>query len=136
MFKPEIKSIIHKYSDVEELPQVKLQVYSLEEMLAEKLRAISGQRRYAIARDLFNIKYLLTTPVNVEKVLKSFRRKCEIKGIKVKDINIEELKKRKQDYEVNWKNNLEYLIPENMTILFEDAWLASMNLLERAKSAR
>lgn len=132
LFPAQMKSITHKYSDVAGLPPSALQVYSLEEILVEKLRALSGQRRFAIARDLYDIQFLSTTSVNVEDVLKGFPRKCEIKGFKVSDIVIEKIKQRKPEYETNWKNNLEYLIPDKMKIIFEDAWDTSFTLLEKA----
>ena len=132
LFPAQMKSITHKYSDVSGLPRTVLQVYSLEEILAEKLRALSGQRRFAIARDLFDIQFLSKTLVKVEDVLKGFPRKCEIKGIKVHDIDLERIKQRKPEYESNWKNNLEYLIPGNMKVPFEDAWDISFTFLEKA----
>ena len=52
--------IIHPYSDREALSGVSIPCYNLMEMLAEKLRALSGQRRYAIARDLYDVYQLLT----------------------------------------------------------------------------
>lgn len=132
LFPAQIKSITHKYSDVTGLPPSDLQVYSLEEILVEKLRALSGQRRFAIARDLYDIQFLSKTAVSIENVLKGFPRKCEIKGIKVHDIDIERIKLRKPEYETNWKNNLEYLIPGNMRVPFEDAWNTAIKLLEKA----
>jgi predicted nucleotidyltransferase component of viral defense system len=132
LFPTQMKSITHKYSDAAGLPPSVLQVYALEEILVEKLRALSGQRRFAIARDVYDIQFLSKTQVNVENVLKGFPRKCEIKGMKIHDIDIERIKQRKPEYETNWKNNLEYLIPENIKVPFEDAWLTSNTLLEKA----
>lgn len=132
LFPAQMKSMTHKYSDVAGLPPSVLQVYALEEILAEKLRAISGQRRFAIARDLYDIQFLSKTSVNVENVLKGFPLKCEIKGIKIHDINLERIRLRKPEYEINWKNNLYYLIPEKMRVSFEDAWHTSITLLEKA----
>lgn len=132
LFPAQMKSITHKYSDVAGLPPSALQVYSLEEILVEKLRALSGQRRFAIARDLYDIQFLSKTAVSIENVLKGFPRKCEIKGIKVHDIDIERIKNRKPEYETNWKNNLEYLIPEVLKVSFEEAWDISVCLLQKA----
>lgn len=130
------KSINHKYSDTADLPRVDIQTYSLEEILVEKLRAISGQRRFAIARDLYDIQFLSKTTVEIDKVLKGFPEKCKVKGINIHEINLEYFKQRQPDYEANWKNNLEYLIPENIKVSFKDAWNTSVLLLELATDVK
>jgi predicted nucleotidyltransferase component of viral defense system len=59
------KRIMHDYSDRDDLPVASITVYSLEEVLSEKLRAVSGQRRYAIARDIYDIHYISSQNVDV-----------------------------------------------------------------------
>ena len=48
----EARDIIHPYSDLDLVTGVTIPCYSLAEMLSEKLRALSGQRRFAIARSM------------------------------------------------------------------------------------
>jgi predicted nucleotidyltransferase component of viral defense system len=107
LFPIAMKAIRHGYSDEIVLPRSSINVYSLEEVVSEKLRAIAGQRRFAIARDLFDIHYLSTQSLNIEEVCKAFPKKCEMKGIRIKEIDLGKLKERRSEYEANWKDNLE-----------------------------
>jgi hypothetical protein len=52
-FAPERRMLIHTYSDAGQLPPLAVTCYSLPEMLAEKIRDLSGQRRFAVSRDLW-----------------------------------------------------------------------------------
>jgi predicted nucleotidyltransferase component of viral defense system len=54
LFAPKNLPIMHNYSDQKSLPQASIRVYALEEILAEKLRAFSGQRKWAVARDVYD----------------------------------------------------------------------------------
>ena len=47
--------LIHPYSDSAMFADVTLACYPLEEILAEKIRVLGGQRRFAIFRDPRNI---------------------------------------------------------------------------------
>jgi predicted nucleotidyltransferase component of viral defense system len=60
--------LIHPYSDAEDLGPVELTSYALEEILAEKVRAVAGQRRFAISRDLYDIYRLVQAGVSVTNV--------------------------------------------------------------------
>lgn len=131
LFPTQSKSINHRYSDKSGLPQASITVYSLEEILSEKLRALSGQRKFAIARDLYDVLFLSRNSINIEALFKAFPRKCEVKGIVVKEINLDRLKNRRPEFEANWKNNLGYLIPEKLKVPFEDAWDVSIDLLNQ-----
>jgi len=129
-------TFVHQYSDREELPSANLQVYSLEEMMAEKLRAFSGQRRQAIPHDIFDLYHLSRNIDNVEKVVKAFPQKCQAKGISLDAIDLDKVIARKSEYENNWRQGLEYLIPTNLKVAFEAAWQTSIRLLERASSKK
>jgi len=122
-------SIIHPYSDKSELPQTMITVYSLEEILVEKLRAFSGQRRHVISRDIYDIHQVAQQVNFSEQLRDAFEEKCTIKGVDLKEINIDRISKRKTDYEANWKNNLEYLVPLSMKASFDEAWNTTMELL-------
>ncbi len=132
LFPSQSKPVRHTYSDRSDLPEASIRVYSLEEILAEKLRAFSGQRRYAIARDLYDIRFLSDASVRIAEVLGAFPKKCAVKGMEVRNIDLATIVRRKSEYEANWENNLEYLIPENLKVPFEDAWAVSIDLLRKA----
>ena len=124
-------NIFHPYSDKETLPKTILYIYTLEEILVEKLRAFSGQRRFAIARDIYDIYFLIENGANVEKALNVFKKKCSVKGIDIKQINSDNILQKKQEYELNWHRNLEYLVPENKKLAFQIAWDRAVEILEK-----
>lgn len=80
--------INHNFSDVYHLPFASIQVYALEETLVEKLRAVSAQRRFPIARDIFDLYSLSNKISDVKTIKSSFKKKCAIKGISVSNIDI------------------------------------------------
>ena len=132
VFPTNILSVFHQYSDREELPPATIQVYCLEEMMAEKLRAFSGQRKQAIPHDIFDLYHLSRNVDNVEKVVEAFPQKCQAKGISLDAIDVDKVIARKSEYENNWRQGLEYLIPANLKVSFEVAWNTSIRLLEKA----
>jgi predicted nucleotidyltransferase component of viral defense system len=129
LFSTKKLAIIHPYSDRSELPQVLIPVYSLEEILVEKLRAFSGQRRYVVSRDIYDIHQISRQVKYSEQLRQTFVEKCVVKGIQLNEIHLDQILERKPDYEMNWKNNLEYLVPHSQKVIFEDAWDATIELL-------
>jgi len=132
LFSPKNLPIIHNYSDRKDLPQASIRVYALEEIFAEKLRAFSGQRKWAVARDVYDLYMLFKSNVDIDAALAAFPQKCAAKGISPADINVAKVMQRRMEYESNWRNNLEYLVPENAKALFEEAWDTALKLLSRA----
>jgi predicted nucleotidyltransferase component of viral defense system len=132
IFPPNRSGIMHDYSDKDELPKTLITVYSLEEVLSEKIRAVLGQRRYAIARDVYDIHYITGQPVDIEKSINALPIKCEIKGLDIKAMQIENFIDRKDEYKTNWERNLKYLIPSSMKFDFEDAWSGTLNIVKEA----
>lgn len=132
VFPTNMLSVFHQYSDREELPAAFIQVYSLEEMMAEKLRAFSGQRKQAIPHDIFDLYHLSRNVESVDKVLEAFPQKCQAKGISLDAIDLDKVMARKPEYENNWRQGLEYLVPTNLKVSFEVAWQTSIRLLEKA----
>ncbi|MGD0337498.1 MAG: nucleotidyl transferase AbiEii/AbiGii toxin family protein [Bacteroidota bacterium] len=126
------KSFKHGYSDDSTLPYATIQTYSLEEILVEKVRAFSGQRRYALSRDIFDIHYLSLQKVDISAVIKAFEEKCRVKDLKIDELSLSKVKNRKEEYRTNWKNQLEYLIPKSIQIPFDEAWAVSVELLGKA----
>ena len=132
VFPLKILPVSHKYSDQNSLPEIKLKTYALEEMLAEKLRAFSGQRKYAISRDIYDIYKLTDGGLDRQKAMGAFQKKCHVKGIFPQEIDIDMIERRQKEFEINWQNNLEYLIPGSQKVSFEVAWNRAIDLLKRA----
>ncbi|OQX19633.1 MAG: CRISPR-associated protein Csx11 [Candidatus Altiarchaeales archaeon A3] len=102
-FKPEEKDLISTYSDNKDCT-VKLKVYSLEEIIGEKLRALHQRVR---PRDLYDLYYLLTTQnINKIRVCECFLKKCEHKKV---DWNIDPFEKS-DDFKNAWNISLKDLI--------------------------
>ena len=123
--------IVHRYSDKEVLPKLTIPVYSLEEVLTEKLRAFSGQRRRAIARDVFDIYHIHKKVIDQTRISEAFRAKCRVKGIELADVQIDPVLKRREEFRVNWENNLRYLIPDSLSVPFDEAWGSAVEILQR-----
>lgn len=94
------KDIIHIYSDK---INGQINVYSLEEMFAEKVRALFERTR---PRDLYDVWHL-NKKLTFDKEL--FQKKCKYKNVEP-DIN--ELITRKTNYEKTWKGSLQHQLPE------------------------
>lgn len=77
---PSLRPIIQGYSDAE---AAKIQVYTLEEIIAEKLRSMLQQlKRVARPRDWYDVWYLLTNqPQDWMRLGKLFRAKCAFKQV-------------------------------------------------------
>ena len=77
---PEQKPIIQRYSDASE---AKIQVYRLEEIVAEKMRSMLQQRqRIPRPRDWYDVWFLLKNEeLDSSKTRELFREKCSFKNV-------------------------------------------------------
>ncbi|GAH37373.1 unnamed protein product [marine sediment metagenome] len=101
----EKKKIFHSYSD--EL-NAEIEVYSLEEIFAEKIRALIQRTR---ARDLYDTGILYDL-INKNKVLQILDEKFDFKGV---ILDISSLTKRKDDFSNAWDASLNHqlkIIPD------------------------
>lgn len=130
-FPPKKMKIDHNYSDKGDLPESSILSYSLEEALIEKCRAVAGQRKFAIARDLYDIYKLTQQKIDIKKSFNAFEKKCRIKGISKRNLDLNQIIQKKNVYFINWQQNLEYLIPEDQKISFESAWECTIGLLKK-----
>lgn len=96
------RKIIHPYSDE---CKANISVYSLEEITAEKIRALFERVR---PRDLYDV-WNLWRKVNIKKVLHILQEKCNFKGVK---IDTQSLINRKDDFEHAWENSLKHQLKE------------------------
>ena len=108
----EARDIIHPYSDIDVVTGVKIRCYSLAEMFSEKLRALSGQRRYAIARDLYDVFQLVERgSLALAHVISILPSKFSVKGLNVKEIEMDYVENRRDEFERDWDRSLRYLLP-------------------------
>lgn len=126
------KRILHPYSDAGDLDGVEVPCYDLHEALAEKIRAIAGQRRYAIARDLYDIAQLaVRCQVEVGRLAGALPDKMRVKGLAPGPIDLGRLKSRRDDFEADWDRNLMHLLTQDNTTSFESAWYGTTALLQQ-----
>jgi predicted nucleotidyltransferase component of viral defense system len=111
IFTPEWATILHPYGDKLTENAQNIPMYSINEVLAEKIRALI-QRSYTAPRDYFDIWYLSKNIENIDwkEVVKGFYRKIEYKNLQFS--NIEQLINENNDkiQKSAWKNSLEHQI--------------------------
>jgi predicted nucleotidyltransferase component of viral defense system len=126
------RDIIHPYSDLELVTGVKIPCYSLAEMFSEKLRALIGQRRFAIARDLYDVFQLVKRgSLDLADVISILPRKFSVKGLDVEDIQVDYVENRRDEFERDWDRNLRYLLPITDEVSFEEAWAMLLELIKQ-----
>lgn len=125
---PETRSLLHDYEDADTL-EGRLRCYRLEEILAEKLRAVGGQRRFAVARDLYDIGQLVERGADVDVTLAVLPAKARLKGVNL-SLAYETLVGRRAEFRASWDRTLAYLVDGPAE--FEAAWFAATQLLARA----
>jgi predicted nucleotidyltransferase component of viral defense system len=119
----------HPYSDVSQVPAVVIPCYSPLEMLAEKLRALAGQRRFAISRDIYDIYQLVQGDVPLRELWQALPAKLAAKGMQLSSLDLGELAGRRSAFETDWQRRLTYLLPSDQPITFEAAWQSALQLI-------
>jgi len=111
IFTPELATVFHPYSDNLTENAKNIPIYSINEALAEKIRALI-QRSYTAPRDYFDIWYLSKNIENIDwhEVVKGFYRKIEYKSLLFSET--EQLINENNDIKLKsaWKNSLEHQI--------------------------
>lgn len=125
----------HPYSDQNSQGAITIPSYSLEEVLAEKVRAVSGQRRFAISRDVFDIVELIRRGGSIVRASGILKKKCAIKGVDVESISAKTLAERKEPFRQDWESNLSRLLPRRFRLPFEESWERALDGLESLKQA-
>lgn len=132
-FEPSRRAIIHPYSDGELLRDIRAPCYGLLEVLAEKVRALVGQRRYAIARDLYDLVQLLERAVvDLDRLVEVLPIKMEVKGLPL-NIELARLESRREEFKTDWHKNLVHLLPPNVDVDFGSAWDKALEFLEQLR---
>lgn len=126
------RGLVHPYDDASDII-AEIPCYALEEILTEKLRAVSGQRRHAIARDVYDVGQLLSRlDVDQAAALAALPRKAEYKGLELSGAH-ERFVRREAEYRANWEQALAYLVRGEPD--FEVAFTATAEILGRRAPA-
>lgn len=113
-----IKKIIYPYSD--EL-NAEIKVYSLEEIIAEKIRSLFQRTR---PRDLYDVM-CLWDKVDKKKVIQILPEKFKMKNV---EIDIKDFERRKDDFKNAWESSLSHQLKKLPD--FEEVFLS---VLEEVK---
>ena len=116
------RHVIHPYSDEAMLGETQVLCYTLIEIMAEKIRAVGGQRRFAVSRDLYDIHQLVESGVNVDDVIPLVPAKFEARGLDVAELHLQNLLDRRSEFEADWNRRLSYLVHAPGGNDFEETW--------------
>jgi predicted nucleotidyltransferase component of viral defense system len=126
----EFREIFHPFGDQAMIVGVNVPCYSLEEILSEKLRALTGQRRFAISRDIFDVHQLITRgSVRVKEIHDLIAHKFAAKGMVFTGIQVNQFEARKDEFKRDWERGLQYLLPSTEETSFEDVWLTVTDVI-------
>jgi len=138
LFPVTTRALHHPYSDAGQLPPAAIPCYDLAEMLTEKLRAVSGQRRFAISRDIYDIHQLAGQNISLAAVRQALPAKLAAKGLPLNIVSVAGLMQRRSVFEVDWERRLAHLLPPLQPVTFAAAWQRVLELvtaLQAPKSA-
>lgn len=125
----------HPYDDAHLVQPAEVLCYDLREVLAEKVRAISGQRRHAVSRDLYDLHCLLTQGgLSLSVVDSVLPLKFAARGLELGRIDPTAFDRRKREFERDWSENLIHLVPSPARVTFEDAWRTASQAVAHAAS--
>jgi predicted nucleotidyltransferase component of viral defense system len=112
VFPLEIRPLYHGYSDnLSKLTVAGIPCYSIQEMLAEKLRALI-QRSYTAPRDFYDIWYLAknVADLNWSEIVKAFYQKMKFKGLEFTGVDQMINEENDKRLEAAWRNSLAHQI--------------------------
>jgi len=120
-FDPVRRPLVHEFSDSEDLGEAALNCYRLDEVMAEKIRAVLGQRIFAVSRDLYDIAWL-REHVNDRQVLEALPAKFEARELYLEATDLRRLTDRREEFQADWHRNLTGLLPRGTEQDFDDVW--------------
>lgn len=130
VFEPVRRMVTHSFSDSDTLGTVEPNCYALEEMMAEKVRAVLGQRIYAVSRDLYDI-YSMRAHVDDDKVMSGLPRKIRVRDVDAEAANVRLLTDRLDEFRADWERNLAALLPPGADQEFDEVWDRVVEYVER-----
>jgi len=118
-FAPVQRTVFHPFSDAAEFQDVRVACYALEEVMCEKIRAVLGQRIYAVSRDLYDIFSLLDS-VDEAGVVAALPTKIDARA--VPDDGLAQLLGRQHELRAHWQRDLVALLPPGAERDFDEVW--------------
>ena len=130
---PVTRRLIHRYSDEAALAQAEIACYPLTEILAEKVRAVGGQRRFAISRDIYDIHRLVQSGVRASDVVPLLPAKFAARGVDIEALDVEQVAVRRAAFEDDWNRRLRHLIQDASAVTFDAAWDTTIHTLRQVQ---
>lgn len=129
MFDPVLRTVAHPFSDADGLGDAQLRCYALAEVMAEKVRAVLGQRVYAISRDIYDI-FSLMERVDDREVLAGLPRKMAARAVDAKAVDPRRMTDRENEFRADWGRNLAGLLPPGAEREFDQVWGSVVDYVE------
>jgi predicted nucleotidyltransferase component of viral defense system len=107
----------------------------LAEILAEKLRAVGAQRRFAVSRDLYDIHRLIQAGISVAEIAPLLPDKFAARGVALDRLDVDHVLKRRAEFRADWEQRLRYLVAMHQDVAFESAWQSTLEAIRLAQSA-
>ena len=123
VFESVSRSVFHPFSDRADLGDVQIRCYRLEEVMSEKIRAVLGQRIYAVSRDLYDI-FELGRLVDAEEVRVGLPSKLAARDVEVKAGSVDRMIARENEFRADWERSLANLLPPGAEREFDEVWIA------------
>ena len=118
-FGPQQRTLFHPFSDVSEFEDIRVPCYALEEFMCEKIRALLGQRIYAVARDLYDV-FSLKESVDEHRVVAALPTKLDARA--VPDTAFPGMLERRYEFRAHWERDLTALLPQGLGLDFDEVW--------------
>lgn len=117
LFPTKNKKVSHPYSDKLSKNANKIPCYSIEEVMAEKIRALM-QRKYTAPRDYYDIWHLSRNfkDLDNDKIVKAFYKKVKYKELEFTGIEQLINPKHERILAHNWKNSLGHQIAKEKLV--------------------
>ena len=87
--------------------------------MCEKIRALLGQRIYAVARDVYDV-FSLMGSVDEQKVTAALPAKIDARG--VPDAGLTRMLERRYEFRAHWQRDLAALLPRSPEHDFDQVW--------------
>jgi predicted nucleotidyltransferase component of viral defense system len=129
LVKPEAKPIFHDYSDKELINSI-VPVYSLDEVISEKLRSLIQRNR---PRDIYDINYMskLFHESSYPEIKRLLFLKAEDKNIEIKDVSDFVNEKKANGNKRAWKSSLGDHLPVGDLPDFDTVYINTKQFIER-----
>lgn len=129
---PEERRVIHEYSDKLSDTAISIPCYSLNEVLAEKMRALI-QRSYSAPRDIYDIWYITNneTIEDWDEIVKMFHKKMKVKGLTFTGVDQMINSENDRRLKAAWQSSLGHQIKPESLPKFETVRNELKELLSR-----